>query len=169
MWKKEESESDRDLEIKTDERKQEGWATLMRSAGLRWIWWHLSVHAVNRLIPNECMVHYQAVIAWSKTQKHIHDQTHGQACITHINPQKKEHTHTLTPCKGPLPRIYGGTHINTLWQCLPLTHTQIHTIISMLWQSAVRAAEEDDEYVFGKEQKRRRRRGNWEKERRKER
>lgn len=29
-------------------------------------------------------------------------------------------------------------------------HAQTHTVISMLWHNAVRAAEEYDEYVFGK-------------------
>lgn len=33
------------------------------------------------------------------------------------------------------------------------TYTQAHTVISMLWHSAVRAGEEYDEYVFGTEKR----------------
>lgn len=36
---------------------------------------------------------------------------------------------------------------------LTVSDTHTHTVISMLWHSAVRAAEEYDEYVFGTEQR----------------
>ena len=44
-------------------------------------------------------------------------------------------------------------HMLTVSHTRTQTQTHTHTVISMLWHSALRAAEEYDEYVFGTEQR----------------
>ena len=101
-------------------------------------------------------MYYQAFIAWSETHTHTHTHTQHQIyrrvrIYTHaIRPHKQ--AHTVDPCRFILWSIYASKHMNknTCWQS---SSTHRHTAISILWHSAVRAAEEYDEYVFGTEQR----------------
>ena len=85
--------------------------------------------------------------------KHI-ECTRADLWPTHKHLCQQTHKHMLTASLSLYIYIY-----ITLSCCLSLSHThtqtrtQTHTVISMLWHSAVRAAEEYDEYVFGTEQR----------------